>query len=306
MKLSQILEVLVQNKTSGEVYDVSKLDTAKHTVYKSNKNTDSNNQSTTKEPEEGPTKDNYRQYTMISPNGSGVFGTMHHQGNEWDPATKEFIDTTVLPNIFATADRAIKHGKKVVWFGEGGMDNFYDEANDAYRDNEQGYIASQINRRYGNQVEINEWDDEDTNLLDSESPIYDELARKTGMNKVELLASTFAFEAGQGSFEDITTELDNWFNPKDKALVLAFYAKQGIDDPTNREQLYDAAFPEDKGLKQGQIGKFQKTFNKLRQENLKRKIAQTEKDGGIALASPGASHAFQMKQEQDSKTIVDF
>ena len=235
-----------------------------------------------------------------TPKGSAVLGVPHlaDPGDKKSPEGKVLYEHT-LPEALKVAEKAIKDGKKVVFLGEG--QSFVDDLDEEETYNEQHAMAKGLHAKFGDKVFQDTWDGPSVNVFDPKAPLWGKLTRAAGGLK-EAQAAIAVFLVGQGD------------DPKDlrAAGILADDAvdaiKQrfGVDmgkKPKKKdvEKLYRAAFPGDSGEPQNDISALGEVYNAARQDNMLKRIRDIEKEGGVAIVAPGASHAWSLKPHLEAK-----
>lgn len=220
-------------------------------------------------------------HTAATPGGSTIIGTPHAGGGDDE---EEFINQHVVPGAVAAAKKALADGKKVVFLAEG--------QTGGYEGSEQESVAKALKSQFGNKVQQDTWDDpdkvdpfdhsHDPIRLNLNHPAVKQLAQHLNMKPEQVEAGLYAMMAGQGDHILLGDEAE-------KILVDA-----GID-PLDQESLYKAAFPGDHGGAPTPFSKVTDAFNRMRQDSLLSKIKAIEADGGVAIVTPGASHAYQLK-----------
>jgi len=249
------------------------------------------NKSNTEPPEEkdfdGGSKEWIEAHKFQTANGSLIFGTPHIS----EKGSPEFVKNTLIPQILATAEEAIKNGKSVVFQAEGeARGDDYGEDND-----EQDMIAIALKKKFGDKVKQDTWDD-------NTSPYDHSAAESGGKSKVNPNSEMFqtlmkkfddeslvdaalaAMDAGQGSAME--------FSPSAKKKLESLGVKTD-----NEKALYKLTFPADSGDEPNDISRVVDTYNQFRRNRMLEKGAEVEKAGGITIAAPGASHAFSLKHK---------
>lgn len=215
------------------------------------------------------------EHTAITSNGSVVAGVLHGYSSK---SVKDLIDTKVLPRILSSASSAQKSGKKVVFLAEGAVRG--------PQGSEQEVIAQALDANMPD-IEHDTWDDSPVDIfsygengehlgIDTQSPVVQKMAKKY-QNVSVVEAGLFASMHGQG--EELS------LSPAAKEFLQTL----GIDS-TDKDALYHAAFESNSVL-----AHVTNEWNRLRQENLLRKVHTVEQEGSIAIVTPGASHAYSLK-----------
>lgn len=234
------------------------------------------------------------EHTAQTKGGSVLLGTPHLSGDD-DPESQAIFSEHVLKNAVQTARDAIKAGKKVVFLGEG---EAFDE--DALKEdddwNEQHAVAKALDKATKGQVTQDTWDDAPVLLSDPKSPVWEKLTVTAGGNIKKARGAMAVFMAGQGvSYKQMKSE--GWVDDSVADLVeevTGVNIRKKIKQ-SDEKKLYDMAFPGDSGKPPTEVSALGDVYNAARQENLLRKIKTVEADGGVAIVTPGASHAYQLK-----------
>ncbi len=240
---------------------------------------------------DGGSDDWMSQHFHKTENGSTIIGTPHI-GEE---GAKEFVHKRLIPLVLKKAAEAIKDGKKVVFMAEG-----EDRGDDWGEDNdEQDMIALALKKKFGNKVIQDTWDDNTSpytpikngegNKVNPNSEMFKKLVSKfKDPSLVDVALS--AMDAGQGSYIE--------FSDQAKKRL----AKAGINRE-DEKSLYKLSFPADHGGKKNNVSVIVDEYNKLRRNRMIEKSKQIEASGGVAISTPGASHAFDLKREHKKRVI---
>jgi hypothetical protein len=228
-------------------------------------------------------------------NGSILIGVEHGEGND---ATKNIIQQiTSLPK-----------NAKVVFVGEGG--NGFDDNGRIDFNGEQKEIRDAYMKHFNTPKEES-WD-ENADVRDSDSPVFDEIAQVFNGDKAKALASVWTNMISQG--DDLDAE--DYLNDETKNWI-AVEAKKGgsgeFDGEVDwnnlsleqKEDLYQLNYRDDQNYGETDLSKGQKAYNSFRQNELDKKIKEVEDAGGIAIATMGNSHVGAWR-ERNKKTNSNF
>ena len=247
-----------------------------------------------------------KEHTTVTQNGSLVIGTPHADGT---PEERQYIENDLMQSVLSHTEKAIQNGKKVVFLAEG--------ETRGPEGSEQRTIADSLSEKYKDSVKQDSWDD-GMSLYDDQSKAFNLLSKVLGKDKLKV--HNAIFDMGQGTainedyfdsdeqkklFHEMTgieiptkeqdsneTNLGMGHDPKDPNATKQFYAEGSL-----KQKLYDMTFPQDKNLPETQVSKFQKMYNNIRQLNMLKKIKDVEKEGNVVIVTPGASHAFEMREQ---------
>lgn len=232
------------------------------------------------------------EHTVETSKGSFILGTPHV-----DDSSKEYVYKKLIPKVLSKAEEAVNKNKKVVFLAEGESRAYVE--NGKYKpgkeNDEQEAVANALYKKFGkDKVNQDTWDDKNVDILDESGKINEESSMMKKLKKKfkepgQAEAAMYAFMKGQGDDIEIPE------------AAKTFFKKRNID-PKNKKKMYQISFPEDSGDEDNEFSVVGKEFNKLRQDNMKKKISDIEKDGNVAIVTPGASHAFEMRQ----KSRVDY
>jgi hypothetical protein len=228
-------------------------------------------------------------------NGSLIVGVEHGEGNE---STREVIKLI----------KSLPKDAKIMFVGEGGMSR--DDNGDLELAGEQKEIRDAVTDHFDNSDESS-WD-ENANIEDDSSPVFDEVAKELGGSKSKSKASIWSNMVGQGDELDADDYLD-----EEGKLWLIDQAKKGgskefeeeVDwnnlSLEQKEDLYQLNFRDDTGYGETEISKGQKAYNDFRQKELDRKIKEAEDNGFTVIAPVGNSHV-DMWRNRNKPTKSDF
>jgi len=234
----------------------------------------------------GKVKEWEREHHVDFPGGSTVMGTPHWW--EGDKAQR-YIKDTLIPSVVSKARKAIESGKKVVFLSENHVTDPEADVPENEHD-EQLEVSRALHKELGGKVEQSTWDEGSSQIsrigdpkIHLDNPMGRELIRRFKGDEGLVEAGIYAMQAGQGD-EEVQ------LGPKGKAALKHL----GIN-PTDRDSLYRASFPEDFGDEETPVSRVTRMFNEMRDEELAVKVRKAESGGVAVIVVPGASHAYQMK-----------
>ena len=248
---------------------------------------------------DGGSKEWVAEHEITTPGGSYILGTPHHgeskKGDAWHKKT-------LIPSVLAAADKAIKAGKKVVFLAEGGVAGPGSWQREQKDDPgaEQGQVAEALEKSFGDKVTQDTWDG-DRVRIDKE--VRDE-EKSTDTNEVTKLQVD--------PKAPVTKKLIQKF--KDPVLVEAGLAGAMFDQMGEEvtENPYIVSpeaqkYLKAKGIDWNSRGSISKMWDdddlsavaaanaQLRDEEFVKKVRDTEASGAVAIVTPGAQHAYQLK-----------
>jgi hypothetical protein len=235
------------------------------------------------------------QHTGISKKGSAIIGTPH-MGSDATPEEKAYFRERVIPTAIVQATRAIDQGKPVTFLAEdrawwskepGALDQHYPGESEQYQ------VAAALNDRFGSKVKHDSWDDDEVAIDQPGAKVWGPLAELAG-SKTKAHTAISAMLLGQGdtveSLRDrgiLTPEAED--SLKQQGFDLAHFGE------SMQRALYTKTFPQDFGTPPTEMSAVAAGYNALRQQNLIRKMRKIEEAGGVAIVTPGASHAWNLK-----------
>jgi hypothetical protein len=299
-------DVWVKNIKSGNVYTVKKANPSVHTPpskdeiekvekEKSNGSGDSKSKQTQKiadnlkgrKDSDGNTLD-----AETTNNGSLILGVEHGEGTE---STQQSIKQI----------QSLPKDTKVMFVGEGGMTR--DDNGNLELAGEQAEFRDATREHFSNWEESS-WD-ENANVYDGDSPVYDSVAQSLGGSKSKAFAAVWSNMVGQGDDMNADDYLDDegkeWLiNQAKKGGSKEFdgdvdwnnLTKEQVDD------LYELNFRDNNRLGETEISKSQEAYNNFRQKELDRKIKEAEDAGYTVIAPVGNSHVDLWRQRNKPKT----
>lgn len=224
-------------------------------------------------------------------NGSLIVGVEHGDGNE---STQEVIKLI----------KSLPKDAKVMFVGEGGMSR--DDNGELELAGEQSEIRDAVKGHFDNSDESS-WD-ENANVYDDNSPVFDEVAKELGGSKSKAKASIWSNMVGQGDELDSADYLDEegkeWLiDQAKKGGSSEFEGEVDWDNLTleQKEDLYQLNFRDDEGYGETEISKGQKAYNEFRQKELDRKIKEAEEAGYTVIAPVGNSHVDMWRNRNKPK-----
>ena len=257
-------------------------------------------------------------YVGQNENGSAILGVLH----VWDGRDNEIehAKNNVIPHAERIAQKAIEDGKKVVHLREKDIERAPSQEEILDSDPmdgtlpEQDIVSQHLVKKFGDDVELDTWDGEDTSIHKPDSKVFDELEKITGLSKQKIKAALYY----SANMEDESTELDGFVDPNDTETI-NWLKENGITDPLNmsdeivtivdeegnekkvtaaertRGEAYKLLFPQDFGDEENEFGYIMKEYNNLRQVNMKKKVDKLESEGKVVIVTPGASHAYNLR-----------
>jgi|LakMenEpi03Aug12_release.lakeMendotaPanAssembly.Ray.scaffolds.fasta_scaffold03733_24 hypothetical protein len=238
----------------------------------------------------------------VTPNGSLIIGVEHGKRKKSNKETIEQIKT--LPK-----------NTKVMFVGEGGMSK--DKNGNIEFGGEQNEIRNAVKGHFDN-AEESSWD-ENADVLDDKSPVFDEVAKSVGGSKSKAKAALWSNMYGQdGPDENMSPE--DYLDDEGKEWLIDQAKKGGSsefdgevdwDNLTDSQQkdLYELNYRDDDGYGETEIFKAQEAYNGFRQKELDRKIKEAEDAGYTVIAPVGNSHVDmrrqRMKNNNTSETKIE-
>jgi hypothetical protein len=244
------------------------------------------------------TKDGEELDIDTTPNGSLIIGVEHGEGNE---STKQTID----------AIKQLPSDTKVMFVGEGGMSK--DDDGNLELAGEQDEIRNAVKGHFNN-AEEGSWD-ENANVLDDSSPVFDEVAKVLGGSKSKAKAALWSNMYGQDG-PDENMSPDDYLDDEGKAWLVDQAQKGGVTSITKdtdfnnlsdeqKDDLYQLNYRDDDGYGETEISKAQEEYNGFRQRELDRKIKEAEDNGYTVIAPVGNSHVDLRRQRTKKKDAED-
>lgn len=227
-------------------------------------------------------------------NGSMIIGVEHGEGNE---STKETINQiTSLPK-----------DTKVMFVGEGGMSK--DDTGNIDFSGEQKEIRDAVKGHFDNADESS-WD-ENANINDDNSPVFDEVAKSVGGSKSKSKAAIWSNMVGQG--DDMNA--DDYLDDEGKAWLVDQAKKGGSGEfdgdvdwnnltDEQKNDLYQLNYRDDDGYGETEISKAQQSYNNFRQSELDRKVKEAESQGYKVIAPVGNSHVEAYRKNKSGEEKI--
>jgi len=227
-------------------------------------------------------------------NGSMIIGVEHGEGNE---STKKTIESI----------QQLPKDTKVMFVGEGGMSK--DDNGNLELSGEQAEIRDAVKGHFDN-AEEGSWD-ENANVLDDSSPVYDEVAKSVGGSKSKAKAAIWSNMYGQDG-PDENMKPDDYLDDEGKAWLVDQAQKGGVTSITKdtdfnnlsdeqKDDLYQLNYRDDDGYGETEISKAQQEYNGFRQKELDRKVKEAEDKGFTVIAPVGNSHVDMWRQRNKPK-----
>lgn len=230
----------------------------------------------------------------VTPNGSLIIGVEHGKRKKSNKQTIEQIKT--LPK-----------DTKVMFVGEGGMSK--DKDGNIEFGGEQNEIRNAVKGHFDNSEESS-WD-ENADVLDDTSPVFDEVAKVLGGSKSKAKAALWSNMYGQdGPDENMLPE--DYLDDEGKEWLIDQAKKGGSSEfdgevdwnnltDAQQKDLYELNYRDDDGYGETEISKAQEEYNGFRQKELDRKIKEAEDSGYTVIAPVGNSHVDLRRQRNKKK-----
>jgi len=286
------------------------------------------------EPEEGPTLENHEKYYVHENENSKIIGTLHKPQkpnyDDYDDENKykkdleiykkenakfmDFYEETVKKEVEAFLN---KHGaENVVFMPEGG-----DEGDNYKEGSEQHMVADHVKGQGGtvdtfDGPEMSQWVNQEGSKDENGDDLFDRLSKnsKPPKTRSQSAAGIYAFMVGQGDDGgDAMEYMDkrSGVDQKEAEQYLKDNGYVGSIPPKNKSEkrhLYLLAFPGDASEKEKKkynikepngVSEVEEIHNKARQNNMIKKKEHYENSDPPkkVLVVPGASHAFEMRDE---------
>ena len=225
-------------------------------------------------------------------NGSLIIGVEHGDNKE---SNKQAIEQI----------KKLPKDTKVMFVGEGGSKD--DDGNIEFG-GEQDEFRNEVKGHFDN-AEESTWD-ENADILDDKSPVYDEIANVVGGSKSKAKAAVWTNMYGQdGPDENMLPE--DYLDDEGKAWLIDQAQKGGVTSITKdtdfnnlsddqKNDLYQLNYRDDDGYGETEISKAQEAYNGFRQKELDRKIKEAEDNGYTVIAPVGNSHV-DMRRQRNKK-----
>lgn len=229
-------------------------------------------------------------------NGSLIIGVEHGEGTQ---STKETIEKI----------KSLPKGTKVMFVGEGGMSR--DDDGNIELAGEQAELRDAVKGHFDD-AEESSWD-ENANVFDGDSPVFDEIAKSLGGSKSKANASVWSNMVGQGDDMDA----DDYLDDEGKEWLIDQARKGGSKNfdgevdwnnlsDEQREDLYQLNFRDDDSYGETEIFQGQEAYNNFRQQELDRKIKEAEANGYTVIAPVGNSHVDMWRGRNKNKKNENF
>jgi ribosomal protein S13 len=235
----------------------------------------------------------------ITDKGSLLIGVLHNEDGRYDKQIDSIINQI----------KQLPKDTRVMYVGEGGMDRNLD--NSIEFSGEMAQIRDGI-MDYFTQFEESSWD-QNANVRNSKSPVFDAVAKEFGGDKSKANASIWSNMVSQGDDLDPNDYLD-----EDGKRWLITQAKKGGSEEFNgyvdwrnltdaqKEDLYQLNFRDDEKYGETEIFKGQEAYNSFRQSELDKKIKTAEAEGWHVIAPMGNSHVdmWRKRNKPEDKKFV--
>jgi hypothetical protein len=234
----------------------------------------------------------------VTPNGSLIIGVEHGKRKKSNKETIEQIKT--LPK-----------DTKVMFVGEGGMSK--DKNGNIEFGGEQNEFRNAVKGHFDN-AEESSWD-ENADVLDDKSPVFDEVANVLGGSKSKAKAALWSNMYGQdGPDENMTPE--DYLDDEGKEWLIDQAKKGGSSEfdgdvdwnnltDAQQKDLYELNYNDEGKMGDNEIIKAQEAYNGFRQKELDRKIKEAEDAGYTVIAPVGNSHVDMRRQRNKKKDTQD-
>ena len=225
-------------------------------------------------------------------NGSLIIGVEHGADKE---SNKQAIEQI----------KKLPKDTKVMFVGEGGSKD--DDGNIEFG-GEQDEFRNSVKGHFDN-AEESTWD-ENADVMDDTSPVYDEVAKSVGGSKSKSKAAVWSNMYGQdGKKSGMLPE--DYLDDEGKAWLIDQAKKGGSsqfdgevdwDNLTDAQQkdLYELNYNDEGKMADNEIMKGQEAYNGFRQKELDRKIKEAEDNGYTVIAPVGNSHV-DMRRQRNKK-----
>ena len=229
-------------------------------------------------------------------NGSLILGVEHGEGTE---STKQSIKQI----------QSLPKDTKVMFVGEGGMTR--DDNGNLELAGEQAEFRDATREHFSNWEESS-WD-ENANVYDGDSPVYDFVAQSLGGSKSKAFAAVWSNMVGQMPNGQGDMDADDYLDDEGKEWLINQAKKGGSKEfdgdvdwnnltDEQWKDLYELNFRDDNRLGETEISKSQEAYNNFRQKELDRKIKEAEDEGYTVIAPVGNSHVDLWRQRNKPKT----
>ena len=205
----------------------------------------------------------------------------------------EHYNMNDVKKVFNYVKKSYKPEDKVVFMGEGGDDNNVYE-----KGGEQEAIKNKLENYFTNFIN-DSWDGKETNVLNPNSNLFKEISSRTGLSRDKTMAAVYVIIVGQTRLPKemiglLTKEGENW--------IRSFDIKNP-KNPSNEDMdlMYDLCFPQDTNKPKTEMSKITDIFNKVRDENLLKKIKNYHKNGYTVIATVGEGHIDLLKNTKLKK-----
>ena len=228
-------------------------------------------------------------------NGSMIIGVEHGAGKV---SNKRVIDDI----------KSLPKDTKVMFVGEGGEIGNSGKIDFA---GEQDEIRNAVNDHFTN-AEESTWD-ENADVLNDKSPVFDEVAKSVGGSKSKSKAAIWSNMYGQDG-PDENMKPEDYLDEEGKAWLIDQAKKGGSGEfdgdvdwnnltDEQKNDLYELNYRDDSSYGETEISKAQEAYNGFRQKELDRKIAEAEQQGYKVIAPVGNSHVDMWRQRNKNEQI---
>ena len=229
-----------------------------------------------------------QEHSVTTANGSTVSGTPH------DVTEHPKVFEQLKKHVADIATKALANRKHVVFLGEGQSFEGETDTDETY--SEQHAIAKHLHSVTKGKVKQDTWDDGPVDLTNPKAQVWDKLTKATGGNKTQAQAHMAIAMAGQGEGWS-SLKQQGWVDKDTADLV---QKQTGVDitkrvKKSDKQKLYDLTFPQDNKQPETETSHLFRLYNSARQDNMLSKIKKIESEGGVAIVTPGATHAYNLK-----------
>lgn len=237
----------------------------------------------------------YEQHTALSRKGSALVGTPRMRPTT-TPQEKLYFRERVIPAVIVAATRAVERvaGAPVTFLAE---DRIWWKPSDLAahypNEGEQYQVAVALHDRFRDRVESDTWDDEEVALTKPGARVWETLTKLAGSGPKAHTAIS-AMLLAQGS-EPLALKRRGVLTVE----AVEYLKERGLDidrpGPALQRQALSLAFPLDSGKPHSELSAVVAGYTALRQQNLLKKMQEVEARGGVAIVTPDAPHAWNLK-----------
>jgi len=205
----------------------------------------------------------------ITTDQSVIFGVKHN-------------DMSGVKKVMDYVRKKFTPSDKVVFVGEGG-----DVNNKYVPGSEQEAIYLELQKYFDN-IDNDSWDGKDFDVTNPNAYVFKAVQSITGLTKKQTQAAIYAAMVGQ---DQDPSELTQLLTPEG----INWLQMYGIKSPKNPNLqdillMYNLSFPQDTGQPAQEISKATDAYNKVRDQNLIKKVKEYESKGYKVIAAAGEGH----------------